>query len=151
MIRAKQGEAAVMRVNRGIAIDDSEITWEFIRSSGPGGQNVNKVATAVRLRFDILGSRSLPDEVRDRLLRLAGRKVGEDGILTILARRYRTQEANRRDAMERLAALVRLASQKPKARRRTKPPAASRLRRLEAKRLRAQTKDKRRPIRSVEE
>jgi ribosome-associated protein len=141
----------MIRVNRGIAIDDSEITFEFIRSSGPGGQNVNKVATAVRLRFDIRRSLSLPVDVRDRLLRLAGKKAGENGVLTILARRYRTQEANRRDAVKRLIALVQLAGERPKRRYRTKPPAASRLRRLEAKRLRAQTKDKRRAIRSMEE
>jgi ribosome-associated protein len=147
----EQGEPVMIRVNRSIAIDDSEITFEFIRSSGPGGQNVNKVATAARLRFDIRRSHSLPVEVRDRLLRLAGKRVGESGVLTILARRYRTQEANRRDAVQRLTALVRLASREPKKRRRTKPPAASRQRRLNAKRLRAQTKDKRRAIRSIEE
>jgi ribosome-associated protein len=141
----------MIRVRRGIAIDDSEITWEFIRSSGPGGQNVNKVATAVRLRFDIRRSVSLPAEVRDRLLRLAGKRAGQSGVLTILARRYRTQEANRRDAARRLAALVELASQRPKKRRRTKPSAASREQRLEGKRLRARTKDKRRAIRSTEE
>jgi len=141
----------MIRVRRGIVIDDSEITWEFIRSSGPGGQNVNKVATAVRLRFDIRRSVSLPAEVRDRLLRLAGKRVGQSGVLTILARRYRTQEANRRDALRRLAALVELASERPKKRRRTKPSAASHEQRLEGKRLRARTKDKRRAIRSTEE
>jgi len=136
----------MMRVNRTIAIDDSEVSFEFIRSSGPGGQNVNKVATAVRLRFDARRSPSLPADVRERLLRIAGRKAGEDGVLTILARRYRTQEANRRDAVKRLIDLVRVASEKPRKRHETKPTAASKKRRLDTKRLRARTKDARRTI-----
>jgi ribosome-associated protein len=136
----------MIQVNRNIAIDDSEVAFEFIRSSGPGGQNVNKVATAVRLRFDVRRSPSLPADVRERLAHLAGKKFGEDGVLTILARRHRTQEANRRDAVERLAALVRRAAEKPRERRRTRPTAASRLRRLETKRLRSRRKTGRRTI-----
>ncbi|HVO76792.1 MAG TPA: alternative ribosome rescue aminoacyl-tRNA hydrolase ArfB [Candidatus Bathyarchaeia archaeon] len=123
-------------VSRFIAIDDSEIVFEFLRSSGPGGQNVNKVATAVRLRFDVRRSSSLPIEVRERLIRLAGKRVGEDGILAIVARRHRTQEANRRDAVERLVGLVRRAAEK---------------RRLEAKKLRGRRKTTRGAIRHVDE
>jgi ribosome-associated protein len=141
----------MIRVNRAIAIDESELTFEFIRSSGPGGQNVNKVSTAVRLSFDIRRSSSLPADVRERLLNIAGKRVGSDGVLAILARRHRTQEANRRDALMRLIELVRRASKRPRERRRTKPTAASRQRRLRAKRLRAQTKAGRRAIGDAEE
>jgi ribosome-associated protein len=141
----------MIRVNRAIAIDESELTFEFIRSSGPGGQNVNKVSTAVRLSFDIRRSPSLPADVRERLLNIAGKRVGSDGVLAILARRHRTQEANRRDALMRLIELVRRASKRPRERRRTKPTAASRQRRLRAKRLRAQTKAGRRAIGDAEE
>jgi ribosome-associated protein len=136
----------MIRVNRDITIDDPEIVFKFIRSSGPGGQNVNKVATAVRLRFDAARSPSLPDDVRGRLMRIAGGKLGADGVLTILARRHRTQEANRRDAVERLAALVRRAAVAPKPRRRTKPTAGSRMRRLEGKRLAGRKKAARRAV-----
>jgi len=138
-------------VSRFIAIDDSEIVFEFLRSSGPGGQNVNKVATAVRLRFDVRRSSSLPIEVRERLIRLAGKRVGEDGILAIVARRHRTQEANRRDAVERLVGLVRRAAEKRRLRRKTRPTASSRERRLEAKKLRGRRKTTRGAIRHVDE
>jgi len=141
----------MIRVTRSIAIDDSEITFEFIRSSGPGGQNVNKVATAVRLRFDVRRSVSLPADVRERLIRLAGKRVGEDGALTILARRHRTQEANRRDAVERLVALAARAAERPRSRRATRPTSASRERRLDAKRLRGRKKATRHAVRHVDE
>jgi len=134
----------MIRVNRSIALAESEIAFEFIRSSGPGGQNVNKVATAVRLTFDIRRSTSLPSDVQERLLRLAGKRAGADGVLAIVARRHRTQEANRRDAVERLVELVGRAAERPRQRRETRPTAASKRRRLEAKKRRAKMKAGRR-------
>jgi ribosome-associated protein len=134
----------MIRLNRGIAIDERELDFEFIRSSGPGGQNVNKVSTAVRLRFDARGSSSLPQDVRERLIRLAGRRVGDDGFLTIHARSARTQESNRRDAIERLVALLEKAVERPTPRRATRPTAGSRQRRLDSKRRRGETKAARR-------
>ncbi|MFH1006819.1 MAG: alternative ribosome rescue aminoacyl-tRNA hydrolase ArfB [Candidatus Latescibacterota bacterium] len=134
-----------------IALDEGEIQEEFIRASGPGGQNVNKVATAVQLRFDVAHSPSLPDEVRARLLSLGGRRVTVDGVLILVARRFRTQEKNRQDAMDRLVALIRKATEKPKSRRKTRPSLASRQRRLESKRRRAETKGGRQPVSHAEE
>jgi ribosome-associated protein len=134
----------MIRISRDVAIDERAIDFDFIRSSGPGGQNVNKVSTAVRLRFDVRGA-SLPADVRDRLIRLAGKRAGDDGCLMILARGGRTQESNRREAIRRLVALVERASAKPKPRRPTKPTAASRERRLDAKRRRHSTKEGRKP------
>ena len=130
----------MIEVTETIAIDEAELTLEFIRSSGPGGQNVNKVATAVQLRFDVARSPSLPDDVRRRLARLAGRKMTGEGVLVITARRHRTQAANREDAIERLVALIKKAASKPKPRKKTKPTKASRERRLQDKRHRSRTK-----------
>ena len=139
----------MIRVTRTIAIDENEIQEEFIRASGPGGQNVNKAATAVQLRFDVANSSSLPDEVRKRLRSLARKRINEEGVLVIDARRYRSQKANRRDAMERLVRLIRKAAQKPRIRRKTKPTLASKIRRLEDKQHRAKTKRLRRPIQKI--
>ena len=134
----------MIQINRSTAIDEGEVHFEFLRASGPGGQNVNKVATVVRLRFDVLACPSLPEDARARLMGLAGRRLGRDGVLCIEARRYRTQEANRRDAVERLVQLVRQAIERPRARRKTRPSLASRMRRLAAKRRRGQAKQARR-------
>jgi len=128
-----------------LILDDAEISESFIRASGPGGQNVNKVASAVQLRFDARHSPSLPVPVRERLERLAGRRVSQDGILVITARRYRSQERNRQDALDRLVALIRHAATPPTPRRPTRPSAAARRQRLADKTQRARLKATRRP------
>lgn len=123
-----------------LSIDEAEISESFVRGSGPGGQNVNKVATAVQLRFDVRGSPSLPEDVRTRLERLAGKRLTADGVLVLIAQRHRTQERNREDALARLIALIREATERPKPRRATKPTFASKRRRLETKARRSQVK-----------
>jgi len=137
----------MLYITPNISIDEREISEEFVRASGPGGQNVNKVATAVKLRFDVLRSPSLPDEVRRRLIRLAGRKMTRKGELIIDARRFRTQEMNRKDAIDRLIGLVRKAVHKPKPRFKTKPTLASRERRMETKHKRSGIKQGRKTLR----
>lgn len=133
----------MLRINSQIGIDESELSFRFIRASGPGGQHVNKASTAVQLRFDAMSSAALPPEVRARLRRLAGRRLGRDGVLTIDARRFRSQDRNREDAMERLVRLLRRAAEAPRARRKTHPPARSREARLAVKRRRSERKRQR--------
>jgi ribosome-associated protein len=127
----------MIQVTRTLALDEAEIEERFIRASGPGGQNVNKLSTAVQLRFDVRHSPSLPEAVRRRLERLAGRRLTREGILVITAQRHRTQERNRQDALERLMALIAEASVPEKPRRPTKPSYTERLKRVEAKRRRS--------------
>jgi ribosome-associated protein len=123
-----------------IKIDENELEFNFIRADGPGGQNVNKVATAVQLRFDVLHSPSLPDEVKSRLVKLAGKRMTQDGVLLIEAKRYRTQDRNREDALARFQALVRKAVEKPKKRVKTKPTKAVKEKRLNEKKRRSEIK-----------
>lgn len=129
----------MIEITPSLSIDERELTFEYIRASGPGGQNVNKVATAVQARFDIRAS-SLPEDVRTRLAHLAGRRVTTEGILVIEAKQFRTQEKNREEAILRLVELIRKASVKPKKRTKTKPTAASKEKRLQSKKVRSRVK-----------
>jgi ribosome-associated protein len=131
----------MIRIAGGITIDERELEERFVRASGPGGQNVNKLSTAVQLRFDVRRSPSIPDDVRMRLERLAGRRLTRQGVLVITAQRHRTQERNRQDARDRLVELLQRAAVAPVARRATKPTAGARERRLKSKKHRSSIKD----------
>ena len=134
----------MIRISNHVFIEESELSFSFIRSSGPGGQNVNKVATAVQLRFDVSHSPSLTEEVKSRLIRLAGKRMTLDGVLLIEAKRYRTQENNKEDAIERLTSLIQKAVIKPKKRIHTKPNRSSREKRLKEKKKKGEIKKYRR-------
>jgi ribosome-associated protein len=140
----------MLHVTDDIAIPDNEITLGFVRADGPGGQHVNKTATAVQLRFDVRHSPSLPDPVRRRLERLAGRRLTGEGVLVLDARSHRSQKQNREEALERLRRLIEAASKPPRTRRPTQPTVAARRRRMENKRRRARLKHQRRPVRGEE-
>lgn len=134
----------MIQITHDIAIADSEITEEFIRASGPGGQNVNKVASAVQLRFDVRRSPSLPEGVKERLEKLAGKKVTTDGVLIIDARRFRTQQKNREDALNRLVELIRRATIVPKVRKKKRLSGAAKLHRRQEKKIQSEKKRARR-------
>jgi ribosome-associated protein len=134
----------MIRITPAISIDESELTEEFVRSSGPGGQNVNKLSTAVQLRFDVRRSPSLPNDVAIRLMRLAGSRLTKEGVIVITAQRHRTQERNRQDARDRLIELIQEAAVVPVKRRATKPTKAAREKRLESKKRRGNIKGMRR-------
>ena len=130
----------MLEINSDITIKTAEIRFDFVRSSGPGGQNVNKVASAVQLRFDIRNSTSIPDEIKPRLIKLAGKRVNSEAVLLIDARTSRSQSQNRAEALERLKALILKALHKPKPRRKTRPTAASKEKRLRSKKMRSNLK-----------
>ncbi len=130
----------MIEITPSLSLDDSEIQFDFIRASGPGGQNVNKIASVAQLRFDIRSTSSLDAEVKERLIKLAGSRVTENGILILEAKRFRTQEQNRADAIARLVALIQKALEKPRLRHATRPSRASQVVRVESKKKRGEIK-----------
>ena len=135
----------MIRITDSISIDEGEIDETFVRASGPGGQNVNKLSTSVQLRFDVRHSPNLPNDFRARAERLAGRRLTKDGVLVLIAQQHRTQERNRADALERLVELLQQAAVRPKPRRATRPTRASKERRIDTKKKRGAVKKMRRP------
>src|SRR5215213_5305674 len=140
----RPGMTSMIRITDEISIDEREVEESFVRSSGPGGQNVNKLSTAVQLRFDVRRSSSLPNDVAIRLMRLSGKRLTKDGVLVIVAQNHRTQERNRAEALQRLIALIQEAAVPPIPRRATKPTRASKEKRLEGKKVRSNIKGLRR-------
>jgi ribosome-associated protein len=134
----------MIRIAADIFLDEEDLHWSFVRSGGPGGQNVNKVSTAVQLRFNAASSRALPDDVRRRLIKLAGKRATDEGEIIIIARTERSQERNRQEALQRLGALIEKALVRPKRRIKTRPSGASKEKRLSSKHIRAKTKTMRR-------
>jgi len=150
-LRFFQDSNRMIRIHPHIVIDEKELIFEFVRSSGPGGQNVNKVSTAVQLRFDVRAASGVPPDVKHRLIKLAGRRLTENGLLVIRAGRHRTQEQNRRDAVQRLVQLLQSAAVRPKRRIRTRPTRAAKERKLAAKKRKGQLKKLRRKVNASHE
>ena len=142
---------ASLQISHGLSLQESELQFQFVRSSGPGGQNVNKTSTAVQLRFDVRNSASLPEGVRARLIRLCGQRLNAEGTLIIEARRHRTQKQNRKEAIERLVELVARAAERPRVRLKTRPSRAAREKRLGAKQSRSRTKKQRRSVKGLDD